>query len=77
VRGFSSAIRLLKEAIMVHRTHGKLKDLADAVRRLALRPAPGTRYRCEVCGARVGQQCADPFCYGSLGDLPSPASHRR
>jgi hypothetical protein len=67
---------------MVNLSHVRLKDLVDVVRRLAGRPAPGTRYRCEVCGARVGQQCAGPFCYGSLGDLPSPAAraqrrHRR
>lgn len=55
-------------------SHARLNDLVDAVRRLAIRPAPATRYRCEVCGARVGQQCADPFCYGSLGDPPSPAA---
>jgi hypothetical protein len=57
---------------MVNLSHVRLKAVADVVRRLAGRPAPGTRYRCEVCGARVGQQCADPFCYGSLGDPPSP-----
>ena len=61
-------------------SHARLKDLADAVRRLLLRPNPGTRYRCDECGARVGQPCADPYCYGSLGDPPRstrPVRHRR
>ena len=61
-------------------SHARLTDLADTVRRLLLRPNPGTRYSCDECGARVSQPCADPYCYGSLGDPPSsarPVWHRR
>jgi hypothetical protein len=47
-----------------------LTALLNGVRRAARRPTPSTRYRCDVCGARVGQRCVDPFCYGSLGDPP-------
>jgi hypothetical protein len=49
----------------------RLNDLVDAVRRLILRSSPSTKYRCEVCWARVGRQCTDPFCYSSLGDPPA------
>lgn len=48
-----------------------VRAVADLVLRLLLRPQPGTRYRCTDCGARVGQRCADPFCYGSLTDEPA------
>lgn len=62
---------------MVNLSRVRLQNLVDVIRRIALRPAPGTRYRCEECGARVGRQCADPFCYGSLGGPPSPAATPR
>jgi hypothetical protein len=57
--------------------HARLNHLIDAVRRLTMRPSPTTRYRCEVCGAHVGRPCADPFCYGSLGDPPATPPHGR
>jgi hypothetical protein len=62
---------------MVDLNHVRLNHLIDALRCLTLRPDPGIRYRCDVCGARVGQPCADLFCYGSLGDPPATPPRRR
>lgn len=62
---------------MVDLSHASRNHLVDVLRRLTLRPDPGTRYRCEVCGARVGQPCADLFCDGSLGDPPATPPRRR
>jgi hypothetical protein len=44
--------------------------LVDWTRRLVLRPDRVTSNRCPECGAGVGKACANPFCYGSLGDVP-------
>jgi hypothetical protein len=54
----------------MRRLNTMVSGLVDGVLRLVRRPGAATAQRCTDCGAGVGQQCATPFCYGSLGDVP-------